>query len=61
MGIAFRVHRRELAFARVAVAWKRYLTAVRACSSELYEQTEELAWRRLVGELARLGRPLVSG
>lgn len=44
--------------AREVAAWARYLGTVRAVSVEAYEQIEELAWRRLCRELARLGRPL---
>ena len=42
----------------VAVAWRRYLVTVQRASEEAYAQTEELAWRELTAELARLGRPL---
>lgn len=44
-----------------AGAWRRYLVDVSGASEEAYELVEELAWRRLARELARLGRPLSDG
>lgn len=41
----------------VSLAWRRYLTTVRETGAEIYEETEERAWRRLTAELARIGHP----
>jgi hypothetical protein len=35
-------------------AWQEYLDTLRPCDTDLYEQTEPLAWRRLRRTLANL-------
>jgi hypothetical protein len=42
------------------LAWRRYLTTVRAADSETYAVVEESAWTRLRDELAAAGRPLTE-
>lgn len=44
----------QLQAEREAAAWAEYLRTVRAASSEIYEQSEPLAWRRLRRALAEL-------
>ena len=54
-GVSLSGQRASTAFqARVALAWQRYLRAIRSCSREEYEETEEAAWRRLQGKLAAI-------
>jgi len=39
------------------MAWRRYLTTVRAADPHTYDVVEESAWRRLREELAAAGPP----
>ncbi|MGZ4431310.1 MAG: hypothetical protein ACXVYV_06645 [Gaiellales bacterium] len=41
----------------VTLSWRRYLSAVRACPHESYEEVEQRAWARLQDELGRLRGP----
>jgi hypothetical protein len=45
--------RRDSRSVLVAIAWRRYLDAVRRCDGCAYEVIEELAWSHLVDQLAR--------
>lgn len=40
------------------MAWRRYLTTIRAADAETYALVEESAWARLREELEAAGRPL---
>ena len=42
------------------MAWRRYLTRVRAADAETYAVVEESAWARLREELVAAGRPLTE-
>lgn len=44
----------------VWMAWRRYLTRVRACDPARYEAVEERAWESLVDDLASVGAPLAT-
>jgi hypothetical protein len=45
---------------RAWMAWRRYLTTIRAAGPEAYAFVEESAWRRLREELEAAGRPLTE-
>jgi len=42
----------------VSMAWRRYLTPVRAGDAAAYEATKEPAWAGLLEDLASVGAPL---
>lgn len=42
------------------MAWRRYLTTIRAADAETYAVVEESSWARLREELAAAGRPLTE-
>jgi hypothetical protein len=42
------------------MAWRRYLTTIRAAAGDVYGIVEDSAWKRLCEELADAGRPLTE-